>query len=73
VLNTGSRVAILAGQGALGAAQELEQVADLLGAPVAKALLGKRSCRILIRTSLAASAISARVRRSRCWRRATRF
>ena len=41
VLNAGSRIAILAGQGALGAAQELEQVADILGAPVAKALLGK--------------------------------
>lgn len=41
LLNAGSRVAILAGQGALGAGQELEQVADLLGAPVAKALLGK--------------------------------
>ncbi|MBO2449518.1 thiamine pyrophosphate-requiring protein [Actinomadura barringtoniae] len=41
VLNAGSKVAILAGQGARGAAKELEQVADLLGAGVAKALLGK--------------------------------
>jgi pyruvate dehydrogenase (quinone) len=41
VLNAGKRVAILVGVGALGAAAELEQVADLLGAPVAKALLGK--------------------------------
>lgn len=41
LLNSGDRVAILAGRGALGAAEELEQVADLLGAPVAKALLGK--------------------------------
>jgi thiamine pyrophosphate-dependent acetolactate synthase large subunit-like protein len=41
LLNAGSRIAILAGQGALGAAQELEKVADTLGAPVAKALLGK--------------------------------
>jgi len=41
VLNAGSRVAILVGQGARGAAVEVEQVADLLGAGVAKALLGK--------------------------------
>src|SRR4051794_7769143 len=41
LLNAGSKVAILAGQGARGASAELEQVADLLGAGVAKALLGK--------------------------------
>lgn len=41
VLNSGSKVAILAGQGARGAAEQLEQVADTLGAGVAKALLGK--------------------------------
>jgi pyruvate dehydrogenase (quinone) len=41
VLNSGSKVAILAGQGARGARAELEQTADLLGAGVAKALLGK--------------------------------
>jgi pyruvate dehydrogenase (quinone) len=41
ILNTATRVAILAGQGALGARAELEQTADLLAAPVAKALLGK--------------------------------
>src|SRR5687767_2104226 len=41
VLNAGKRVAILAGRGALGAGAELEQVADLLGAPIVKALLGK--------------------------------
>ena len=41
VLNAGSRVVILAGQGAKGAAEELARTADLLGAPVAKALLGK--------------------------------
>jgi pyruvate dehydrogenase (quinone) len=35
------RIAILAGQGARGAGQELEQVAEKLGAPVAKASLGK--------------------------------
>jgi pyruvate dehydrogenase (quinone) len=41
VLNAGSKVAILIGQGAAGAADEVKQVADLLGAGVAKALNGK--------------------------------
>ena len=41
VLNAGERVAILAGQGARGARAELTQVADVLGAGVAKPLLGK--------------------------------
>jgi pyruvate dehydrogenase (quinone) len=41
VLNEGSRVAMLVGQGALGATDEVMEVADLLGAGVAKALLGK--------------------------------
>src|SRR5204863_3210851 len=40
-LNEGQRVAILAGQGARAAADELVAVADVLGAGVAKALLGK--------------------------------
>src|SRR5438067_10621509 len=41
VLNAGTRVAILAGAGALSATQELIDVADVLGAGIAKALLGK--------------------------------
>lgn len=41
VLNTGQRVAILVGAGALRAGGEVVQVAELLGAGVAKALLGK--------------------------------
>lgn len=41
ILAAGQRVLILAGQGALGAADELAFTAELLGAPVAKALLGK--------------------------------
>ena len=41
LLNAGSRVAVLAGQGALSARDEVTQLADALGAPVAKALLGK--------------------------------
>ncbi len=41
LLNAGERVAMLVGQGALHAAEEVSQVAELLGAGVAKALLGK--------------------------------
>ena len=41
VLNAGKRVAILIGQGAMHAADEVIEVAELLGAGVAKALLGK--------------------------------
>ena len=41
VLNAGSKVAILIGAGARGAAAEVIQIAQTLGAGVAKALLGK--------------------------------
>ncbi|HJT51114.1 MAG TPA: thiamine pyrophosphate-requiring protein [Nitrosospira sp.] len=41
ILNEGSKVAILVGAGALNATREVMEVADLLGAGVAKALLGK--------------------------------
>jgi pyruvate dehydrogenase (quinone)/pyruvate oxidase len=41
VLNGGTKVAILAGRGALGATEELEAVAEALGAPIVKPLLGK--------------------------------
>lgn len=41
LLNDGRRVAILAGQGARTATRELLHTAELLGAPIAKALLGK--------------------------------
>ncbi|MDQ8201792.1 thiamine pyrophosphate-requiring protein [Pelagicoccus sp. SDUM812003] len=41
ILNSGKRVAILAGAGCLEASKELEQVAEKLQAGVAKALLGK--------------------------------
>ncbi|MPY79906.1 MAG: thiamine pyrophosphate-requiring protein [Actinophytocola sp.] len=40
VINAGERVAILVGQGARNAAEEVRQVADITGAGVAKALLG---------------------------------
>src|SRR5437588_1355535 len=41
ILNHGRKVAILAGQGALDATHALELTADILGAPIVKALLGK--------------------------------
>ncbi len=41
LLNAGKKVMILAGRGALNARTEVEQVAEKLGAPVTKALLGK--------------------------------
>jgi pyruvate dehydrogenase (quinone) len=41
ILNAGKRVAMLIGQGAMHAADEVIEVAELLGAGVAKALLGK--------------------------------
>ena len=41
VLNAGQKVVILAGRGALHAGDELEAIAERLGAPIVKALLGK--------------------------------
>jgi pyruvate dehydrogenase (quinone) len=41
ILNDGERVAMLVGQGALHATDEVIEVAELLGAGIAKALLGK--------------------------------
>lgn len=41
ILNSGKKVAILAGRGALGASAELEYVSEILGAPIVKAFMGK--------------------------------
>jgi pyruvate dehydrogenase (quinone) len=41
ILNAGEKIALLVGQGARGCVEELTQIADLLGAGAAKALLGK--------------------------------
>ena len=41
LINGGKKILILAGRGALHAGEELERLAEHLGAPVAKALLGK--------------------------------
>ena len=41
ILNAGNRIVLLVGQGALGSGEEVLAVAEKLGAPVVKALLGK--------------------------------
>ncbi|HEX8556658.1 MAG TPA: thiamine pyrophosphate-dependent enzyme [Pyrinomonadaceae bacterium] len=41
ILNESKRPAILVGQGALGAGEEVSELAEKLGAPIVKALLGK--------------------------------
>jgi pyruvate dehydrogenase (quinone) len=41
ILNSGKKVVILAGRGALGASAELEFVSEILGAPIVKAFMGK--------------------------------
>jgi pyruvate dehydrogenase (quinone)/pyruvate oxidase len=41
ILNSGKKTVILAGRGAVGASRELIAVAERLGAPIAKPLLGK--------------------------------
>jgi pyruvate dehydrogenase (quinone) len=41
ILNSGKRVAILCGRGAIHATDELEQTAELVAGPIVKALLGK--------------------------------
>jgi pyruvate dehydrogenase (quinone) len=41
ILNKGERITILAGRGALDATDSLEQIAEILGAPIVKPLLGK--------------------------------
>jgi len=41
ILNAGSRIVMLVGQGALGAGEEVIAIAEKLDAPVVKALLGK--------------------------------
>lgn len=41
LINAGKRTAVLVGQGALPAREEVTRLADVLGSPVAKALLGK--------------------------------
>jgi len=41
LINRGTKVAILAGRGCLGARDEIVQLSELAGAPIVKALLGK--------------------------------
>jgi len=41
IINKGSKVTVFVGRGALGAREEVSQLAELVGGPVVKALLGK--------------------------------
>lgn len=41
IINSGKKICILAGAGAVGAAKELTALAERIGAPITKALLGK--------------------------------
>ena len=41
IINKGSRVTVFVGRGALGAREEVSQLAEIVGGPVVKALLGK--------------------------------
>ncbi|MGH7226802.1 MAG: thiamine pyrophosphate-dependent enzyme, partial [Gemmataceae bacterium] len=41
IINKGSKVTVFVGRGALGAREEVAQLAELVGGPVVKALLGK--------------------------------
>ncbi len=41
IIHAGSKIAILAGRGCLGAKSEIIQLAEMLGAPIVKPLLGK--------------------------------
>src|SRR5262249_443434 len=41
ILNSGKRIAVLVGRGAVGTTDEVEVLAETLGAPIIKALLGK--------------------------------
>jgi pyruvate dehydrogenase (quinone) len=43
LLKGGKKPVIMAGRGALGTGKELEEIADILGAPIVKPLLGKAS------------------------------
>ena len=62
VLNAGSKVAILIGAGATGGAAEVIEVAELLAAGVAKALLGKGRLPTTCRSSPVRSGSSGRAR-----------
>ena len=71
MLNSGKKIAIMAGQGALKAGNELERVAETLQAPIIKALLGKAAVPDDSPIPPAASACSAPRRHKMPWRTAT--
>ena len=65
ILNSGSKVAMLVGAGALHATDEVIDVAEKLGAGIAKALLGKAACLTTSPLSPARSGCSERSRAGR--------
>jgi pyruvate dehydrogenase (quinone) len=73
ILNAGKKVAILAGRGALDASDELEKTAELLGAPIIKALLGKAAVPDDSHTRREESGCSERARPRRLWKTATLY
>lgn len=72
ILNAGRKVAILAGQGALLATDELEETAERLNAPVIKIILVKRQSRTTVPIQPAESVSSAPNRPRKRWKHATR-
>ena len=74
ILNRGKKIAILAGQGALHATQELEELAEMLGAPIVKASARERlRYRTTAPTRPAASAFLEPSHRKMPSNNATRF
>src|SRR3546814_20906483 len=65
ILNQAEKPFILVGQGALGAGQELLEMAEKLGAPIGKALLGQGAVPELSDYSTAIGRASCRERRGR--------
>jgi pyruvate dehydrogenase (quinone)/pyruvate oxidase len=70
-LNAGSKIAILAGVGALDAGAELVQIADRLAAPIVKTLPGKAAVADDHPLCIAGSACSEPSRRRSRWKSAT--
>lgn len=72
VLNKGKRIVIMAGRGALGAADELEALAERLQAPIVKPLLGKASVPDESPYTTGGVGLLGRGLRRRRWKNATR-
>lgn len=72
IINTDEKVAILVGQGARGAVDEVIELAERTGGGIAKALLGKDVIPDDLSSAPAPSGCWARRRHGRCSRGATR-